>query len=370
MRTPTAQRRPDRIVNRSLAHVPELKVKSRNSVFRYKGKDIDVQKVGKELTVDALLTGRVVQHGDAIQVSADLTSVEDNTEIWGEQYERKTSDIIALQQQIAGDIADKLRSKLSGDEKQQVTKQGTQNADAYQLYVKGRYYWNKRTNADIQSAISYFNQAIDKDPSYALAYAGLANAYSVLSAYGDDPNEVIPKSIVEAQKALELDPTLARPHAVLAANWMEYTYDFSKGEAEYRKGIGVDQRRHLARVVFRGPRQSWWPCGGIDRGSQSCAPTRSAIADHGLLPGQAYLGTINSKGDCNLQENDCRRSRLWQSAHRPGLCILGQPPISTSHSGIQDGISIGGRSEGQRVRRCIGRGLPLRGMAERFAYSD
>ncbi len=224
----------------SLAHVPELKVKSRNSVFRYKGKDIDVQKVGKELTVDALLTGRVVQHGDAIQVSADLTSVEDNTEIWGEQYERKTSDIIALQQQIAGDIADKLRSKLSGDEKQQVTKQGTQNADAYQLYVKGRYYWNKRTNADIQSAISYFNQAIDKDPSYALAYAGLADAYSVLSAYGDDPNEVIPKSIVEAQKALELDPTLARPHAVLAANWMEYTYDFSKGEAEYRKALELD----------------------------------------------------------------------------------------------------------------------------------
>ena len=101
----------------SLAHVPQLKVKSRNSVFRYKGKDVDVQKVGKELTVDALLTGRVVQHGDTVQVSAELTNVQDNTEIWGEQYERKASDIIALQQQIAGDIADKLRSKMSGDGK-------------------------------------------------------------------------------------------------------------------------------------------------------------------------------------------------------------------------------------------------------------
>jgi TolB-like protein len=139
----------------SLAHVPQLKVKSRNSVFRYKGKDVDVQKVGKELTVDALLTGRVVQHGDTIQVSADLTNVQDNTEIWGEQYERKASDILALQQQIAGDIAGKLRSQLTGAEKQQVTKQGTQNTEAYQLYVKGRYYWTKRTNADIKTSISY-----------------------------------------------------------------------------------------------------------------------------------------------------------------------------------------------------------------------
>jgi len=133
----------------SLAHVPQLKVKSRNSVFRYKGKDIDVQKIGKDLTVDALLTGRVVQHGDSVQVSADLTNVQDNTEIWGEQYERKASDIIALQQQIAGDIAGKLRSTMTGAEKQQVTKQGTQNPEAYQLYVKGRYAWNKRTVANL-----------------------------------------------------------------------------------------------------------------------------------------------------------------------------------------------------------------------------
>ena len=139
------------------------------------------------MTVDALLTGRVVQRGDTLQVSAELTSVADNTEIWGEQYERKASDIISLQQQIAGDIADKLRSKLSGAEKQQVTRQGTQNPEAYQLYVKGRYYWNKRTAADIKMAISYFNQALDKDPGYALAYSGLADAYGVLATFGGDP---------------------------------------------------------------------------------------------------------------------------------------------------------------------------------------
>jgi serine/threonine protein kinase/TolB-like protein len=224
----------------SLAHVPELKVKSRNSVFRYKGKDVDVQKVGKELAVDALLTGRVTQRGDTIQVSADLTSVQDNTEIWGEQYERKASEIVSLQQQIAGDIAEKLRSKLSGTEKQQVTRQGTQNPEAYQLYVKGRYYWNKRTAADIKTAISFFNQAIDKDPAYALAYSGLADAYGVLPSYGGDPNDAFPKSNASAQKALELDPTLARPHAVLASNKTDYAWDFSGGEIDYRKAIALD----------------------------------------------------------------------------------------------------------------------------------
>jgi TolB-like protein len=223
-----------------LAHVPQLKVKSRNSVFRYKGKEVDVQKVGKELTVDALLTGRVVQRGDSIQVSADLTNVQDNTEIWGEQYERKANDIISLQQQIAGDIADKLRSKLSGAEKQQVTKQGTQNQEAYQLYVKGRYYWNKRTFAEIKTAISCFNHALDKDPAYALAYAGLADAYGVLPSYGGDPKEVTPKSDAAARKALELDPTLASPHAVLAADKAAVDWDFAGSEAEFRRAIELD----------------------------------------------------------------------------------------------------------------------------------
>ena len=191
------------------------------------------------MTVDALLTGKVVQRGDTIRVSADLTNVQDNNEIWGEQYERKASEIISLQQQIAGDIADTLRSKLSGAEKQQVTRQGTQNTEAYQLYVKGRYYWNKRTNADLKTAISYFNQAIDRDPGYALAYAGLADAYTSLSGFGGDPSDVNPKSNAAAKKAVELDPTLARPYAVLGANHMQWDWD------------SRSQRRHRPSMVRR-----------------------------------------------------------------------------------------------------------------------
>ena len=234
----------------SLTHVPKLKVKSRNSVFRYKGKDVDVQKLGKELAVDALLTGRVIQRGDMIQVSIDLTNVRDNTEIWGEHYERRSSEILSLQRQIAGDLANKLRSKLSGTEKQQVTKQGTQNPEAYQLYVKGRYFWNKRTGADIRTAISYFNQAIDKDPSYALAYSGLADAYEVLANFGGDPVDMIPKSNAAAQKALELDPMLARPHATLGSNWLRYNRDFSGSEAQYRTALELDPSDATAHQWF------------------------------------------------------------------------------------------------------------------------
>jgi eukaryotic-like serine/threonine-protein kinase len=224
----------------NLAYVPELKVRSRNSVFRYKGKDVDVQKVGNELGVSALVSGRVIPHGDNVEVSAELTGVRDNTEIWGQHYSGKSADIISLQQQIAGDIAEKLRSKISASEKQQVTKLGTQNPEAYELYLKGRYSWNKRTASDIATAISYFNQAIVKDPGYPLAYSGLADAYNVLPSYGGTPSETYPKSNAAARKALELDSTLAHAHAVLGSNEIGYDWDFAGGEAEYKKAFELD----------------------------------------------------------------------------------------------------------------------------------
>ena len=199
-----------------------------------------MQKIGNELAVAVLVTGRVAKHGDRIEVSAELSSVSNSTELWGEQYSRNSSDLIALQQQIASDIAQKLRSQLTGSEKQKVTKQGTQNPEAYQLYLKGRYNWNKRTLADLNAAISYFNQALDKDPSYATAYSGLADAYGIMAVYGADPHEANPKAKAAALKALELDPTLARPHAVLGGIKFEDEWDFTGGEAEYRKALELD----------------------------------------------------------------------------------------------------------------------------------
>jgi serine/threonine protein kinase/tetratricopeptide (TPR) repeat protein len=234
----------------NLTHVPELKVKSRNSVFRYKGKDVDVRKAGNELGVSALVSGRVVPRGDSIEVSAELTDVRDNNEIWGQHYSGRSADIISLQQQIAGDIAGKLHSKLSGTENQQITKQGTENPQAYDLYLKGRYYWNKRTALDIHTAISYFNQAIAKDPGYALAYSGLADAYSALPSYGGNPSETYPKSNAAVRRALELDASLAHPHAVLGANEMEYDRDFAGGEAEYKKAFELDPSDAVAHLWY------------------------------------------------------------------------------------------------------------------------
>jgi TolB-like protein len=234
----------------NLAHIPDLKVKSRNSVFRYKGKDVDAQKVGNELGVAALVSGRVTTHGDNVEISAELTDVRDNNELWGQHYSGKSSEMIALQQQIAGDLATRLHTGMSSAEKQLVTKQGTQNPEAYDLYTKGRYAFNKRTPADLQSAMSYFNQAIVKDPGYALAYSGVADVYSVLPGYGGVSSEDYPKANAAARKALELDPGLPHPHAVLGASYMEYEWDFATGAAEYKKALELDPNDPIALVWY------------------------------------------------------------------------------------------------------------------------
>jgi len=234
----------------SLTHVPELKVKSRSSVFRYKGKDVDMQKAGNDLGVTALISGRVAPRGDNFEVSAELTDVRDNTEIWGQHYSVKSADLVSLPQRIAGDVAEKLRSKLSTSEKQQVTRQGTQNPEAYELYLRGRFSWNKRTGSDLAEAISYLNQAIAKEPGYALGYSGLADVYAVLPGYGGKPNEDVPQSKAAARKALELDPTLAHPHAVLGLNEMDYDWDFAAGEADFKKAFALDPNDATAHAWY------------------------------------------------------------------------------------------------------------------------
>ena len=224
----------------SLARIPQFKVRSRESVFRLKGKDVDVKEAGSELGVSKVVSGRLTVEGNNIEIGAELIEVRDDTEIWERQYAGKRSDLIKMQERMAGDIAQALRSTLSAADIQQVTRQGTQNVEAYDLYLKGRYAWNVRDRAKLQAAISYFNQAIEKDPSFALAYSGLADVYSVLPNFFGNPNEDFPKSNAAARKALELDPTLAHPHAVLGANEMEFDWDFAGGEAEFKKAFALD----------------------------------------------------------------------------------------------------------------------------------
>src|SRR5437763_3483364 len=167
----------------SLSQLPRLSVKARSTVFHYKGKDVTPQQVGSELSVQAVLNERVAQRGDQLTLSLELVDARTGNQIWGEQYNRKTADLVSLQSEIARDVSNKLRVKLSGADEQKLTKNYTANPEAYQLYLKGQFYWNKRTGEALRKASEYFNQAIEKDPGYALAYAGLADAYGLLPAY-------------------------------------------------------------------------------------------------------------------------------------------------------------------------------------------
>ena len=222
----------------SLSQLPNLRVTSRNSAFRYKGKTVDPTAVGRELSVRAVLTGRIVQHGDDLSISTDLVDAQRDRELWGERYTRKISDLPVVQEEISTEISTKLRLRLTGEERKRLKKGSTENSEAYQLYLKGRYFWNKRTPSNTQKAMEYFQQAIEKDPAYALAYVGLADAY-VVPANLLPPLEAIPRAKAAAAKALELDDSLAEAHASLAfASMVEY--DWAAAEKGFQRAIEMN----------------------------------------------------------------------------------------------------------------------------------
>jgi serine/threonine-protein kinase len=230
----------DSIIN-SLTQLPNLKVIARSSVFRYKGKQTDPIAVANELGVRAVLTGRIMQRGDSLTIGVELVDARDNKQLWGEQYERKLSDLISVQREIAQEITGNLRLRLSGAEQERANKHYTEKPDAYQLYLRGRFYWNKRTGEAIKTAIEYFNQAIEKDPGYALAYVGLADCY-VVPANPQPPNEKMPKARAAAMRALELDETLAEAHTALARVLVVYDWDWAGAEKEFKRAIELNPR--------------------------------------------------------------------------------------------------------------------------------
>jgi serine/threonine-protein kinase len=224
----------------SLSELPQLKIIARSTAFRYKGKQIDPQSVGRDLTVQTVLMGVVRQVGDRLNVQVDLVDATTGSQLWGQEYERKLADLVAVKQALVREVTEKLRLKLTGKQQQRLTQRDTTDAEAYQSYLKGRYYWNKRTAENLTKAIEQFQQAADKDPNYALAYAGLSDCYSLLEGYAGTPaNQTWPKAKAFAERALQLDSSLAEAHTSLG-----YAYNglwrWAEAEEEFKRAIKLN----------------------------------------------------------------------------------------------------------------------------------
>ena len=224
----------------SLSQLPNLNVRPRSSVFRYKGKETNPQAIGKELNVQAILNGRVVQRGQDLSLFVELINVAMDRVVWSQQYNRKQSDIVILQTEIARDVSTRLKAKMSGADEANVTKTYTTNPEAYQLYLKGNYYRSKYTEEGYKKAIEYFQKAIENDPNYALAYSDIASAYNFASDFYLAPNEAMPRAKAAALKALELDNTLAGAHSNLGIIAFWYEWDWAKCERELLRSMELD----------------------------------------------------------------------------------------------------------------------------------
>ena len=227
----------------SLAQLQQLRVTARSTAFHYKGNVTDPRKIGRELGVTSVLTGKVRQVQDALSVQVDLIDTTTGAQLWGAAYDRKMADTIAIKQAIAREVTEKLKLRLTGEEERRLVQRDTTNPEAYQLYLKGRYFWNKRTGDGLQRGIRYFQEAIEADPHYALAHVGLADSYNFLGAFGIallPPGEAMPKARAAAQKALEIDDSLAEAHASIAFVRLYYDWDRAASENAFQRAIALN----------------------------------------------------------------------------------------------------------------------------------
>jgi TolB-like protein len=224
----------------SLSELPNLKVISHNAVFRYKGKTEDPSTAGRQLGVRAVLTGRITQHGDSLSIGTELVKVSDDTALWGEQYNSKIADALALQNDIATRIVEKLRLKLSNEQKSRLTTRQTANPEAYQLYLKGRYYTAKFTPDGLAKGLEYFQQAISLDRNYALAWAGIAYYANQVTDFLVAPSDIMPKGKAAALKAIAIDRALVEPHTELSFTYLDYDFDWAAAGKEIQTALELN----------------------------------------------------------------------------------------------------------------------------------
>jgi TolB-like protein/Tfp pilus assembly protein PilF len=256
-----------------LSQLPGLKVSPTTSVMRYKGKDTDIARIASELGVDAVMTGRLVKRGDNLNITVELVDIRNNKSLWGEQYERKMSDLLATQREIAAAITQKLQLKLAGSDTRGITKRYTDNNEAYQLYLKGRFHFARRTDEDIRRSIELFQQAIKLDPNFALAYVGVSESYNVMPSYPYmSPNEANPLAKAAVAKALEIDPDLPEAHTVAGMIAATYDWDWVKAEREFKRSLELDP--NLAITHYR---YAWVYLSPMGRHDEAIAEMKRAM---------------------------------------------------------------------------------------------
>ena len=255
-----------------LSQLPDLKVSPVSSVIRYKGKEFDAKKIAAELGVGAVMSGRMTQRGDNLTISVELIDAANNKILWGEQYDRKLADLLATQREIAATITQKLQLKLSGDEKG-LTKKYTSSSEAYQLWLKGRFHFARRTKDDMNKSIDLFSQAVKLDPNFALAYVGIAESYSTIPSYPyASPQECVPKAKAAIAKALELDPDLPEAHTVAGMIAATHDWDYPLAEREFKRSLELDP--NLAITHYR---YAWVYLSPIGRHDEAVAEMKLAM---------------------------------------------------------------------------------------------
>jgi serine/threonine-protein kinase len=351
-----------------LAQLPNLRVVPRTTVFRYKGNQKDAITIGNELGVRTVLAGRLQRHGDTLVVSAEFIDVGENKQIWGEQYTQKISDALAVQQEISREISARLRPALSNEARRQLASRDTSNPEAYQFYLKGRYYWNKRTAENLRKAMEQFQQAADKDPNYALAYSGLADCYVLLPEYsGTSSSESIPQAIAFAQRALEFDDSLAAAHTSLAYAF-ENLWQWQESEKEFKRAIELDPNyptaHHWYALLLR-------DTGRVD---QAIAELKRAqeLDPLSRVIGQTLASAYITKGDVDSAVEEARRvidlDPNYPRAHdQLGLALVKQGKYTEALAAFRKAVELS-QGNDRRALSSLGFGYAVTGnRAEAFA---
>ncbi|MEO7658068.1 MAG: tetratricopeptide repeat protein, partial [Pyrinomonadaceae bacterium] len=290
----------------SLSQIPKLNVKARSSVFRYKGKETNAQTIGQELNVQAILNGRVIQRGEDLILYVELVDAQNENSLWKQTYNKTMTNLVSLQNDIARDVADKLKVKLSGADARKLVKNYTENVEAYQRYLKGRYHVFKLTPPEVQKSIAYFQEAIEIDPSYALAYAGLSDAYrSLVLVCEMRPTETMPKSKAAAITAIEIDGDLAEAHTVLGVSLFWYDWNWTAAEEQYKRALELDPNNSLAHLFYA------HLLSNTGRHSEALAEVKRARE---LDPLSSFVGTLEGQFLLHAGQTDMALERLRQSS--------------------------------------------------------